>query len=658
MNDLQLAILVYIIGMMAADFIILYYLLRRSIVNKKAIFFVSSVLLYMSVEAVDIAYILFSHGNILIEPFSLIIASIPIVISTIMKNVVTRWREDKTSALTLALTIVADEIAMGYAYSEAFGPHINPIIDSVSNIAFGVMMLADSLFFLALSPRKIEELALFTFSASMAFMPNIFFTFSAYTELVGSLIASVIMIVNIITLYLIESRKLTFNAQLLSISLGFFDFVMMLSLSIYATSKDLYTISIGMIASMLWYFTLVLYRFKDIKIKIGLKYPLMFVIFINFAELTMGFGESVLGFRVTNNLWMPSTHMSKMHIMNMAGMHTLMWSPTTNHWWWIFPTDPWSMTLMGYKQAIMATHNILFAGFWASYMLIMMTTMMPFYVVMMGAEMSYLVYERFKTAKNSNVKRWAIAILVGIPLFVWLLPYYTPTYIFGMSGMLSHINPAFAPTLLSFGLSLLAIAIASTLFGRRAYCNLVCMSAHMWTNIYYDQFKPKKSAKLWDYLKWVSLGIMILVFVYSSLIFMGIAKNPSIGKLQIPLFDFYGMFTLNYIWWFFFFLTPVFGTYACARQGWCGFGNFAGLFNKLLFKIRADSIDTCRNCKTVNCETGCPVKIPIRSDVLSKGYTNRISCVGCGDCVEACPYENLEIVDIRNVFKSGKARTS
>jgi hypothetical protein len=61
------------------------------------------------------------------------------------------------------------------------------------------------------------------------------------------------------------------------------------------------------------------------------------------------------------------------------------------------------MTLMGYKQAIMATNNILFAGFWASYMLIMMTTMMPFYVVMMGAEMSYLVYERFKTAKNSNI---------------------------------------------------------------------------------------------------------------------------------------------------------------------------------------------------------------------------------------------------------------
>ena len=146
---------------------------------------------------------------------------------------------------------------------------------------------------------------------------------------------------------------------------------------------------------------------------------------------------------------------------------------------------------------------------------------------------------------------------------------------------------------------------------------------------------------------------MIIVFAYVFLIFLGIVKNPSIGTLQIPLLDFYGMFTLNYIWWFFF-LTPVFGTYACARQGWCGFGNFAGLFNKILFKIRADSVDTCKSCKTIQCEDACPVKIPIRTDVISKGYTNRISCIGCGDCVEACPYNNLEIIDIRNAFRSGK----
>ncbi|ARM74969.1 4Fe-4S binding protein [Acidianus manzaensis] len=660
MNSLQLVIIVYIVGMMIADFTILYYLLRSSIVSRRAVLFVSSILLYMATEAADIGYILFYHGSILIEPITLIIASLPILLSLLVKDYKTHWREDKTSSITLSITIVLDELAMGYSFSSAFGPHINPLLSSVSNIAFGIMMMADAIFFLALAPvKKIEEISLFTFAVSMAFMPNIFIQFSAYAELMASLLASIIMIINIITLYLIQSKKLTFNAQLTSISLGLLDFLMMLGLSIYATSKDLYMISLAMIISMFWYFILILYSFNRKKIQMSLKYPLTFVILINLAELTMGFGESTMGFEITNGLWAPMGVKIMHHMMIMSGIHMLIWSPLSNSFWWIFPTNPWTMTTIAFKQAIMKSHNIIFASFWGSYMLIMMTTMMPFYVVMMGAEMSYLVYERFKSSKQLKVRAWSLAILVGIPIFVWILPYYTPTYIFGMSDMLSDINPSFSVSLLSFGISIIAIVIASSLFGRRAYCNLVCMSAHMWINTYYDQFKPKKSTKIWESLRWIILGIMILVFIYSSLIFLGIEKNPVIEGIQISLLDFYGMFTLSYIWWFFFFLTPIFGTYSCARQGWCGFGTFTGLFNKILFKIEANSIDTCKECTTVNCEKSCPIKIPIKADILSNGYSNRIACVGCGDCVEACPYNNLKIIDITSYFRrSGKAFTS
>ncbi|AWR96489.1 4Fe-4S ferredoxin [Acidianus sulfidivorans JP7] len=654
MNSLQFVILVYIIGMMIADFIILYYLLRRSIVSRKAVLFVSSILLYMAIEAADIGYILFYHGSILVEPITLIIASLPIIFSTFTKDAAIHWREDRTSSLTLSVTIVLDELAMGYAFSSAFGPHINPVISSISNIAFGIMMIADAIFFLALSPVKnIEEISLFTFAVSMAFMPNIFIQYKAYSELFASLLASIIMIVNIVSLYLIQYKKFTVKAQLTSISLGLLDFLMMLGLSIYATSKDLYLISIAMIISMFWYFLLIMYNFNSRKIQMSLKYSLLFVILINFTELSMGFGESVLGFRITNNLWMPNTGMN--HMMKQM----IMWSPLSNSFWWIFPTDPWLMTTMAFKDALLSSHNIVFATFWGSYTLIMMTVMMPFYVIMMGAEMSYLVYERFKNSKNLKVRSWALAILVGIPIFVWIIPYYTPAYIFGMSNMLSHINPAFAVNILSFSFSIIAIAIASSLFGRRAYCNLICMSAHMWSNSYYDKFKPKKSVKAWDYLRWIALAIVIIAFVYSSLILLGIASNPEIAGIKIPLLDFTGMFVLNYIWWFFFFLTPVFGAYSCARQGWCGFGTFVGLFNKVLFKIKSNSIETCKQCDSMECERSCPIKIPIRSDVISKGYTNRISCVGCGDCVEACPYNNLEIIDITSYFKkSAKASTS
>lgn len=640
MNPLQIAILVYIIGMMIADFTILFYVLRRSLVTRRVIFFISSILLYMAVEAADLGYIIFYKGPIFSEPISLLLASIPIILAVKIKDSSIQWRSDKIASLILALTIVFDELAMGYAYSAAFGPRLNPLISSVSNIAFGIMMFSDAIFFLLISSVKnIREFALFSFAASMSFMPNIFITFKSSLILVCSTISSIIMIINIIMLYLIEIRRISFNMQLLSISLAAFDFFMMLGLSTYAAYNDLYIISISMIFSMIWYFILIFYRFSDRKVNIGIKYPFLFLILINFAELTMGFGESVLGFNITNSIFMMHSSMSSM------SMKMPMRSPLTNPFWWIFPMNPLSMTTMAFKAALMSSHNIVFASFWGSYMLIMMTTMMPFYVLMMGAEMIYLVYERFKTSKNLQVKYWAIAIMIGMPIFVWLIPYYTNFYIFGMSGMI------FPVTLTGFLISIISIIIASTLFGKRAYCNLACMSAHMWTNIFYDKFKPQKNYRFWDYFRWVPFMLMLIVFGYWITAELGMAKMPHIGMITINPLDVFGMFTLNYIWWFFFFLTPIFGTYACSRQGWCGFGTFIGIFNKIMFKIKVKNIEVCRLCESVQFEKACPTKIEIREDVSKKGYSNRISCVGCGDCVEACPKNNLEIYDVTKLFK-------
>ncbi len=79
--------------------------------------------------------------------------------------------------------------------------------------------------------------------------------------LVGSTVSSIVMIINIITLYLIQIRRISFNMQLLSISLAGFDLLMMIGLSTYAAYSDLYIISISMIISMVWYFILIFYKF-------------------------------------------------------------------------------------------------------------------------------------------------------------------------------------------------------------------------------------------------------------------------------------------------------------------------------------------------------------------------------------------------------------
>ncbi|BBG25226.1 hypothetical protein IC006_2561 [Sulfuracidifex tepidarius] len=637
MDYLQLAIIIYIAGMMFTDLFLLYLLYRSSNASRRAVLFTSSIFFYMSAEAIDIGYILFQHGSVLVEPISLMLASIPIFLSLAVKDK-GFWKEDWVSSTFLALTLVIDELAMGYSYSAAFGPHMNPLVSAVSNPAFGIMMLIDASFFLTMSRHNInvKEVSLFTFAVSMAFMPNIFRTFESSIQLVGAVLSSIIMIVNIVTLYLLQMRRISLNAQVLSLSLAGFDFIMMLGLSIFASSSDLTFLSLSMIASMVWYFVLIFYRFSDKKITYGLKIPILFVFLINMAELTMGFGDSVMGFNITNDIF-------SAHMMNHGS--SMMRSPHTNPFWWIFPMNPLSMTLMSFHSVLMVSHNLLLSSFWGSYILVMMTTMMPFYVLMMGAEMLFLVYERYKRSRPSCVKRWALAIIVAMPIFVWLIPYYTNFYIFGMSGMLVPV------TLLGFSLSMIAISVASIIFGRRAFCNTMCMSAHMWTNVYYDQFKAKKSSKFWEYFRWVPLAVMIGFFSYWVAGEMGIVQFLKLGSSILNPLDLFGMFTLNYVWWFFFFMTPVFGTYSCARQGWCGYGTFTGLFNKVIFKVKSKDVEVCRSCNSVSCESSCPSKIDIRKDVLSKGFSNRISCVGCGDCIEACPFNNLYIQDIRNVFR-------
>ncbi|MCY0850286.1 4Fe-4S binding protein, partial [Sulfuracidifex metallicus] len=623
----QIAVLAYLIGMMAVDFSILWLLFRSNNASRRAALFISSIFLYMSTEAVDIGYILFYRGSILVEIITIFISSIPILLSLKVKDK-GYWRDDIISSTLLTVTLVLDEVSMGYAYSAAFGPHLNPIVSSVSNPAFGVMMMADAIFFLALNKVRfdVKEFALFTFASSMAFMPNVFLTFDKNIWLISSVFSSLIMIINIITLYLIEIRRASFNAQLLSISLAGLDFLMMLGLSLFVIKNELILISIAMIGAMAFYFMLIFHKFSDRKIRIGVGTSLLFVSLINLAELTMGFSESVLGFVVTNSIFSPS-HMS-------------MRSPLSNPLWWIFPLNPLSMFSMAEKSASVL-HNPLFSVFWASYMLIMTTTMMPFYILMMGGEMLFLVYERYKQSNSSEVRRWALMIIIAMPVFVWLLPYYTNFYIFGMSGMI------FPVTITGFLLSMVIMSTASILFGRRAFCNTICMSAHMWTNAYYDKFKAKKSSNFWQYFRWIPFGLMLVFFSWWILGEVGALHFLRLGMSTLNPLDLFGMFTLNYVWWFFFFITPVFGTYSCARQGWCGYGTFMGIFNKVLFKLKPNDVKLCKTCKEITCEKACPSKITIRDDILKKGFTNRISCVGCADCVEACQYNNLMIQDIR-----------
>lgn len=75
----------------------------------------------------------------------------------------------------------------------------------------------------------------------------------------------------------------------------------------------------------------------------------------------------------------------------------------------------------------------------------------------------------------------------------------------------------------------------------------------------------------------------------------------------------------------------------------------------MLFKIRAKDVNTCKECVSKECDTSCPVKIPISNDILKKGYSNRISCIGCARCVDAC--DNVEIVNVVTILKNRESKS-
>jgi NAD-dependent dihydropyrimidine dehydrogenase PreA subunit len=652
-EPLQTLVIIGMAHMMIIGFAFLYLIFRRENISPKFLLMVLATILYMSVVTFVISYLGFWSDSPVVIPIILgsmflttIIAVFIFLLSPVLNSqeVIQDWRARYRYTIPLVVTLVFWELSMGFLYGSAFLPHdSSPFLLAVNNVDFSAMMIVEAIFFLLITRKgnKLPEFALFTFALSMALMPNFFIELGKLPVLGSTLISSLVMVVNILILYIMQIRSPAFNFQVMILALAAFNFLEMIGLCWYAATGSLVLISSMMVLAMVAYFFFVTHRLPSRPVPSYRPYNFALLVLISGAELSMGLGVSSLGFSIT-------TALSSQSVTNYAsyfsGLDLARSLNFNNPLWWLFPFDPIKMMTMGFHNFLSV--NPFLAYFWASFMLVMATTMSPFFTIMMGSEMSYLVLERYRHTRNKSVKNWALAIMAGIPIFIILVPFYTQFFIFGMSGMLLSV-----PLLLMI-ISIAAIIVASVFFGRRAQCNLVCMAAHMWTNVYYDQFKPKsdRHQSIWRIIRWISFLIMVLSLVAFVLEKTGLMPPIMIGGIAVDMI-FYGMFVLNYIWWYFYFLTPVFGAYSCARQGWCGFGTLAGIFGKLFFKIKTNNANACEGCETMECESSCPTAIPLQTDFLRKGYSNRITCIGCGDCVEACPQDNLRIVDARDYLR-------
>ncbi|MCQ4342984.1 MAG: 4Fe-4S ferredoxin, partial [Sulfolobaceae archaeon] len=100
--------------MMALNFLIFWRLLRAEYVSNRAVMFFSSIILYMAAEGFALGYIIYERGSPIAELPALVLASIPLLVSGVIKPQNVRLQGSVKYSLLLATSLVVDEVGMGY----------------------------------------------------------------------------------------------------------------------------------------------------------------------------------------------------------------------------------------------------------------------------------------------------------------------------------------------------------------------------------------------------------------------------------------------------------------------------------------------------------------------------------------------------------------
>ena len=306
-----------------------------------------------------------------------------------------------------------------------------------------------------------------------------------------------------------------------------------------------------------------------------------------------------------------------------------------------------------------------------SIMFLGLLALSTWFYIMMGIEMGSLVVMKiFRTRELETRIRLVLMIIayavysILIPSFI--LPATIQNYTFlgwsmgiGTGGGLAPI--LIFPLLLTYVIS----GTLSLLFGARQLCSVFCTAPMMYQGTFYGEMKNfnktgrlaqklskagEKSAiyKITSLTVYTSLGIAsIISFLYNYKI---------IGRLTIygtdPLYFIY-IVLFGIVWYLIFITMPFFGNYGCINTGYCHWGNFNRFVGKYgLFKLKVKDPDQCVTCETKACTNVCPVGNSGQpGSFIEKGEYKESRCIGVGDCVQACPYENIFYYDVRNYLK-------
>ena len=292
------------------------------------------------------------------------------------------------------------------------------------------------------------------------------------------------------------------------------------------------------------------------------------------------------------------------------------------------------------------------------------------FLVMMGIEMGSLVVFKIMKTRELETRIRLVLMLIAYGVYSILIPSFLvpDSSLFPFIGWTMGIGSGggLAPYLIiPMLVTYLISGILSYLFGSRQLCSVFCTAPVMYQGTFYDSMKKFNTSS--DFTKKLTyketsrnpLYPVVSKMVYFSIIAAGIVSYlDSIGYLRLT---FYGidpeymlyLFYFGFLWYAVFITMPFFGSYGCINTGYCHWGNFNRFISKFgFFRLKVRDPNQCINCKTKDCATACPVGNHSQpGNFIAKGEYKDSRCIGIGDCVDACPYENIFYYDVRHWLK-------
>jgi polyferredoxin len=306
------------------------------------------------------------------------------------------------------------------------------------------------------------------------------------------------------------------------------------------------------------------------------------------------------------------------------------------------------------------------AGFYDLIVFVSSITASFIFLAMMGVEMGALVVFKIRDSRDMETKIRLGLVIAAYAIYSLFLPVFVfPATIskvpwIGWSMGLGTAGALAPAVLLALVATYLVSGSLSFLFGSRQVCSLFCTAALMYQGTTIDAMSSfnRTSTVGRRYLtsRIPSAYKAVVSLVWASLLIAAVLSYlTSVGVIDVTIFGqdtgfFLYSFYFSFLWYVVWVLTPFVGTYGCATTGVCGWGAFNQLVSRIgLFRIRVRDGDTCVNCKTKDCAKVCPVGLTdLPGSFIDKGEFRSFKCIGVGDCVSACPYDNIFFFDVRN----------